>query len=429
MCGRQPPQPVPRARALAHLVDGVERRGRARRPRTSARGDDVAGADELVGLRVLGAPPAAPARRAARRGPRRRSRSARAGAARRARSPSSVAPDQPAVAQHELAVARRGASRARSPPRAVAGSAASPAQKRSMPATFSVVAGTAPWKAAGRPPMRGAGRPAPARAAAPTGRRRRPRCSAHSPTAHTPGALVRSSSSTSIAARDLQAGVAGERRRRAGCRWRRRPVGVERRRRRPARPPRRAPSPAIARSVAPQRTSMPERARSRRSSSRAPSASSCSSISRSARCTTRDVAAALAQPARRLQPQQPAADHDRAARARRRAAGCARMSASERNARTPRGSRPGDRRQPRREPVASTSASYAAAGRRPSSSTVRARERRARAPRRRRAASTPRSANQRAGAARVGRARSPGEQPGTAGRGCRAASASRADAA
>ena len=234
--------------------------------------------------------------RAAARSGRRRRRRRRAGSRRPARRCGRLAPVAP------------GASRARSTSSSPSGA---PAQKRSMPATFSVVAGTAPWKAAGA--RRSRRRPrAPARAPAPTARRpcRGARRTRRPPTR--PGRGARRSSSTSDrrgrprarrrrAERDLgpdaggeddevglELGAVGELRRRSSV-----IASVVRRT-----AARRCPAPACGARAA-----------------RAASGSSWSSISRSARCTTVTATPRRAGRARGLQAEQPAADDDRAARA------------------------------------------------------------------------------------------------------------------
>ena len=258
---------------------------------------------------------------------------------------------QPPVAHDELAVAlaprverdhllgQRRRSRPRGPRRrgrCPRPSASSPAPRR----------GTRPGgPRSPRPPR------APARAPAPTARRP---CRGARRTRRPPTRRARSragcrrrarraptSSPASRASADLGPDAGGEDDEVGGQHARRRPSTT--------------PSSVTASVRRPHSTSMPS-ARIRRSSSRAASGSSWSSISRSARWTTVTVDAQLAQAARRLEPEQPAADHDRASSAPRRPRGspaCRRSSGTRARA-----SRPATGGSHGAEPVASTSASY-----------------------------------------------------------------------
>ena len=228
-----------------------------------------------------------------------------------------------------------------------------------MPATFSVVAGDGAVERGGPPGERRAGdaRLLEQRRPQAVDRRRGARR-----TRRRPGRPARS-----CAARRRRAIAARRPRARRRARARRpgrmpaatttRSAGELRRRRR-ARTPSTRPLPGdrLGRGADAHVDAAGRAARAR--AARAAERSSCCSISRSARCTTVTCTPALAQPARGLEPEQAAADHDRAARARRPPPRIARASARVRNDVD---ARQVERRGPAaangREPVASTRAS------------------------------------------------------------------------
>ena len=211
---------------------------------------------------------------------------------------------EPAVAQHELAVAL--AARVERDhllgERVVLGGRARAEEVDARDLQASWRAPRRGRRSGGRRSLRRP--PAPARAPAPTARRpcRGARRTRRPPTR--PGRMCAGCRRRARRGRP-RARRRGPARPRAGCRWRRR-------RGRPAATrPRRSRRATVTASVRrPHRTSMPS-ARMRRSSSRAASGSSCSSIRRSARCTTVTSRPRFAQAAGGLQPEQAAADDDR----------------------------------------------------------------------------------------------------------------------